>query len=92
VDLGKLLEVIRDRVVHRSQVGKRKLDRSAARRRLDLALRDLGERYHALAQAGTVSIPSELAALVDEVRQHEERLAQHDAEIAELRKDHPSTT
>jgi hypothetical protein len=92
VDLGKLLEVIRDRVVHRSQIGKRKLDRSAARRRLDLALRDLGERYHALAAAGTVTVPPELTGLVDEVRRQEERLAVHDAEIAALKQDHPSTT
>jgi hypothetical protein len=92
VDLGKLLEVIRDRVVHRSQVGKRKLDRSAARRRLDLALRDLGERYHALAAAGTVAVPAELAGLVEEVRRREQRLASHDLELAKLKGDHPSTT
>jgi hypothetical protein len=92
VDLGKLLEAIRDRVVHRSQIGKRKLDRTATRRRLDLALRDLGERYHALAAAGRTAVPSELSALVREVERLEERLREQDRDLAQLKGDTPSTT
>lgn len=92
MDFGKLLEAIRDRVVHRSQIGKRKLDRTATRRRLDHALRDLGERYHALAAAGTAAVPEELTALVEEVRRLEERLRRDDEELAQLDQEHPSTT
>ena len=92
MDLGKLLEVLRDRVVHRSQIGKRKLDRTATRRRLDHALRDLGERYQALAAAGRVAVPAELSDLVDEVRRLEERLVEQDRDLAQLKGDTPSTT
>jgi hypothetical protein len=92
VDLGKLLEAVRDRVVHRSQIGKRKLDRTATRRRLDLALRDLGERYQALSAAGRVAVPAELAGLLAEVRGLQARLASEDRDLAELKGDTPSTT
>jgi hypothetical protein len=92
VDLGKLLEALRDRVVHRSQIGKRKLDRTATRRRLDLALRDLGERWHALAASGRAAVPAELADLVVEVDRLEERLREQDQDLAQLMKDHPSAT
>jgi hypothetical protein len=92
VDLGKLLEELRDRVVHRSQIGKRKLDRSATRRHLDLALRDLGERYQALVAAGRVEVAAELSDLVNEVRRLEERLGEQDRDLAQLKGDTPSTT
>jgi hypothetical protein len=92
VELGKLLEAIRDRVVHRSQIGKRKLDRTATRRRLDLAQRDLGERYDALAAAGRVTVPAELSDLVSEVRRLEAQLQEQDRDLALLKGDIPSTT
>jgi hypothetical protein len=92
VNLGKLIEAVRDRVVHRSQIGKRKLDRTATRRRLDVALRDLGERYHALAVAGRAAVPAELSDLVGEVRRLEERLSAQDRDLAQLKGDTPSTT
>jgi len=92
VDLGKLLEAFRDRVVHRSQIGKRRLDRTATRRRLDFALRDLGERYHAFALAGRAAVPPELSDLVGEVQRLEEKLREQDRDLAQLMGDHPSTT
>jgi hypothetical protein len=86
------LETLRDRVVHRSQVGKRKLDRAATRRDLDKALRDLGERYRRLVKQGRTEVPGEIAYQMDEVRRIEERLEAQDREIAELEKELPSKT
>ena len=88
--LGKLLEALRDRVVHRSQIGKRKLDRSATRRELDDAQRHLGERVSALAKAGRIDPPTELARMLEIVGSLEVRLAEQDAEIAALEGEHPS--
>lgn len=88
---GKLLEVLRDRVVLRSQIGKRKLDRSSTRRELDDALRRLGERYRALVRAGRVEVPGELTLLDDAVARLEERLAEQDREIAALEAERPHT-
>jgi hypothetical protein len=79
-----LLELLRDRVVHRSQIGKRKLDRAATRRELDKALRDLGERYRELGRVGRVEVPGELSREMDEVRRLEAKLEAEDAEIAAL--------
>jgi hypothetical protein len=92
VPLGKLLEKLRDRVVHRSQIGKRMLDRSATRRELDDAQRHLGERVSALVRAGRVQVPAELERWLESVRSLEARLAEQDAEIAELEGEHPSRT
>lgn len=89
---GKLLEALRDRVVHRSQIGKRKLDRAATRRELDQALRDLGEHYSALTRIGRAEIPGELSRQMDEVRKLEQKLARQQQEIAELEREHPSRT
>ena len=88
--LGKLLEALRDRVVHRSQIGKRRLDRSVTRRELDDAQRHLGERLTALVRSGRLAAPAELETKLDAVRGLEERLAKQDAEIAELEGEHPS--
>ncbi|HSN93107.1 MAG TPA: hypothetical protein VLS93_17890 [Anaeromyxobacteraceae bacterium] len=85
-----LLESLRDRVVHRSQIGKRKLDRAATQRALDKALRDLGEKYRALVRAGQAAVPDELSRDVEEVRKLEERLEAEDGEIAALEGEHPS--
>jgi hypothetical protein len=89
---GKLLESIRDRLVQRSLIGKRKLDRTATRRELDAALRDLGERFRALVRAGTAEVPGELATLVHRVKDLELRLEAQDREIEALRGEQPSTT
>jgi hypothetical protein len=87
----RVLEKLRDRVVHRSQIGKRKLDRAAARRALDKALRDLGERYSRLVRSGGADVPAGLADEMSAVQNLEERLAAYDREIAELEKEQPST-
>jgi hypothetical protein len=87
---GKLLEILRDRVIHRSQIGRRKLDRVATRRRLDEALRELGRRYRLALDGGMLQVPEDLAPAVEEVRSLEERLAEQEKDIADLEKEHPS--
>jgi hypothetical protein len=88
----KLLEKIRDTLVQRSLLGKRKLDRTATRRELDGALRDLGERYRMLVRAGRVEVPGELAGLVQRVRSLEDRMEAQEREITALQNEQPSTT
>ncbi len=87
---GKLLEMLRDRVIHRSQIGRRKLDRVATRRRLDEALRELGRRYSLALEGGVAQVPEELQPAVEEVRSLERRLAEQEQELADLEKEHPS--
>jgi predicted ABC-class ATPase len=79
-----LLESFRDRVVQRSQVGKRRLDATFARRELDRKLQELGGRFLELARQGGAVVPQELAALVEEVRGLEDRLRGLLADIAAL--------
>lgn len=86
------MEALRDRVVHRSQIGKRKLDRTARRRELDEALHRLGEQFAALATAGRVEVPGELAVLMRSVQDLERMLEEQDREIAELEREAPSST
>ncbi len=88
----KLLELIRDRLVQRSLIGKRKLDRSATRRELDAVLRNLGERWRALVRAGRMEVPGELAPLVERVKDLEQRLEAQEKEIRALEDEAPSTT
>ncbi len=90
----KLLERIRDRLVQRSLIGKRKLDRTATRRELDGALHDLGERFRALIRAGRMHVPEELAGQVQRVRDLEEKLEAQEREITALENENeqPSTT
>ncbi len=76
-------------MVLRSQIGKRKLDRTATRRDLDDALRVLGERYRALVRSGRAVVPGELAEAMDAVRRLEEKLAAQESEIADLESEHP---
>jgi hypothetical protein len=92
VKLFKWLEGLRDRVVHRSQIGKRKLDRTRARRELDHASRELGERFRALVKLGRAEVPGELAMFMEAVRAVEERLTVLDREIAALEDERPSGT
>ncbi len=87
---GKLLEALRDRLVHRSLIGKRKLDRTSTRRELDGALRDLGERYRALVRTGRMEVPGELAGLMQLVRSLEERLEAQERDIEALENEQPS--
>ena len=88
---GNLIERIRDRLVQRSLVGKRKLDRTATRRALDGALRDLGERYRELVRTGRIEVPAELAGAMQQVRWLEDRLDAYQREITALENEQPST-
>ena len=90
--MRNLIERIRDRLVQRSLVGKRKLDRTATRRALDGALRELGERYRQLVRTGRMEVPAELAGAMQAVRNLEERLDAHQREISALENEQPSTT
>jgi hypothetical protein len=92
VRFGQIIEKIRDRLVRRSLVGKRKLDRTATRRALDAALRDLGERYRELVRTGRMEVPAELAGAMQQVRWLEDRLDAHQREITALENEAPSTT
>ncbi len=87
-----IIERIRDRLVQRSLVGKRKLDRTATRRALDRALRDLGERYRELVRTGRMEVPAELQAPMQHVRYLEDRLDAHQREIRALESEQPSET
>ena len=87
---GKLLEMLRDRLVQRSQVGRLRLDQVATRRRLDEALRELGRRYSLLLEGGSMEVPPELTAAVEEVRSLKRRLAEQEEDIAALEEEHPS--
>lgn len=90
--MRNLIERIRDRLVQRSLVGKRKLDRTATRRALDGALRELGERYRQLVRTGRMEVPAELAGAMQAVRNLEDRLDAHQREISALENEQPSTT
>ncbi len=83
--MSNWLEELRDRVVARSQLGKRKLDAAFTRRELDRKLVEVGERLVSLVREGRVVVVPEMAALVAEARQLEERLDTQHAEIAALR-------
>jgi hypothetical protein len=88
----KLLELIRDRLVQRSLIGKRKLDRTATRRELDAVLREVGERWRALVRAGRMEVPAELAPLVQRVKELEARLEAHERDLEALQNEEPRTT
>lgn len=87
-----IIERIRDRLVQRSLVGKRKLDRTATRRALDAALRDLGERFRELVRTGRMEVPAELQGPMQHVRFLEDRLDEHQREISALENEQPSET
>ena len=82
--MSNWLEALRDRVVVRSQVGKRKLDSALVRRELDRKKYDVGAAFIALVREGRAAIPQEIAALVKEARELEDRLDAHRADIAGL--------
>ncbi len=83
--MANWLESLRDRVVIRSQVGKRKLDAVFTRRELDRKLADLGERLLALVREGRLVVPAELAGLVAEAQELEGRLEAQQEDIAALK-------
>ena len=83
--MANWLEQLRDRVVIRSQVGKRKLDAVFTRRELDRKLADLGARLLVMIREGRVVIPQEMAGLVVQARELEERLDAQRDEIAALK-------
>ena len=82
--MGNWLEALRDRVIVRSQVGKRKLDAAWTRRDLDRKLRDLGESLLRAFSEGRLDVPKEIADLVREARELEGRLRSQRDEIAAL--------
>ena len=82
--LGNWLEALRDRVIVRSQVGKRKLDAAFTRRALDRKLADLGEQLLGLAREGRLAVPGDVAGLFTEARQLKEALEAQHEEIAAL--------
>jgi hypothetical protein len=88
----KLLELIRDRLVQRSLIGKRKLDRTATRRELDAVLREVGERWRALVRAGRMEVPAELAPLVQRVKELEAQLEAQERDLEALQNEEPRTT
>ncbi len=88
VSPNKFLESLRDLIIRRSQLGKRKLDRAVSRRELDDALRCLGERYRELVVTGKTEAPGELAEEMEAVRRLEERLREQEREIVELEAEH----
>ncbi len=90
--MRNLIETIRDRLVRRSLVGKRKLDRTSTRRALDGALRELGERYRELVRTGRMEVPAELAGPMQQVRSLEDRLDAHEKEITALENEQPNET
>lgn len=92
MQLGKILQDLRDRVIRGSQLGKRKLDLAFARRELDQKLLELGQRYRSLAREGRVAVPGELEGLVAKVKLLEERMASEEREVARLQGEQPSET
>ncbi len=90
--MRNLIEKIRDRLVQRSLVGKRKLDRTATRRARDGALRDLGERFRELVRTGRIEVPAELQGAMQQVRHLEDRLDAQQREIVALENEQPETT
>lgn len=78
------LQELRDRIVVRSQVAKRKLDAALARRELDRKLYDVGEAFLALVREGRIAVPQDVAPLISDARELEDRLEEHRADIVAL--------
>ncbi len=90
--LGQILIELRDRVVHRSQLGKEKLDAARARRELDRKLQDVGEQYVAAVRGGRATAPGELRALLAEVEALAGRLEGHHHQMRRLEEEAASGT
>jgi len=89
VTFKQLLERIRDRLIHRSQISKEKLDAAFLRRELDGKLRDLGEgyRYQVRYSVGSAAVPDALSVVMAEVVELEEKLESKQQQIARLEKE-----
>ncbi len=87
MQIGKLLIDLRDRIIHRSLLGKRKLDLVFTRRELDEKLRELGERFRRLAREGRLAVPAELEDAFAAVRDLEDRLGSQQGELARLERE-----
>ena len=90
--LFELLDSVRDHVVHRSQLGKSKLDAVFARRELDRTWLELGERLSEMVRRGGMAVPVELRGLLSRARELEERLRDRETEVARLRRESASET
>jgi len=82
--IRKILVELRDRIVHRSQVGKEKLDATFARRELDRRFIELGERYYELVREGRSGLAEELRDTMREVDALVQRLAAHREQLRRL--------
>lgn len=84
--MSNWLEALRDRIVVRSLLSKRKIDAVFTRRQLDRKLVDVGERLVNLVRQGRLVVPrdEDVAGLVREASELEERLEAQHAEIAAL--------
>ena len=78
------LNELRDRIVHRSQMGKEKLDATFARRALDKIFMELGERYYEIASRGEVAVPEDLRDLMRKVDSLAKRVAAHREQLKRL--------
>ncbi len=86
------LDTLCDHVIRRSQLGKSKLDAVFARRELDRMWLELGEGMSQLARRGGVAVPAELKGLLTRARNLEDRLRDHETEVARLRREIASET
>jgi len=84
VTIREFLFGLRDRIVHRSQVGKEKLDATFARRELDRRFLTLGERYYELVREGGAPPAEELREVIREVDGLVQRLAAHREHLRRL--------
>jgi hypothetical protein len=82
--LSNWLEALRDRVVVRSQVSKRKLDAAFLRRALDRKLGEVGREFLRAVREGQLTAPREMASLLAEARELDEKLEAQRQEIAAL--------
>jgi len=82
--LSNWLEELRDRIIVRSQVAKRKLDAALGRRELDRRLYAVGAAFMALVKEGRVVVPTEMASVVRDARELEEQIEAHRGEIVAL--------
>jgi hypothetical protein len=85
--LSNWLEALRDRVVVRSQVSKRKLDAAFLRRELDRKLGEVGREFLRAVRERQLAVPPEMASLLAEARELDEKLEAQRQEIAALERE-----
>ena len=79
-------------MVHGTQVGKRKLDVTFARRELDERFRELGEHFFRFARErgerwAFSPVPKDLEKLIEEVAAVDERLQKEEEKVAAMKDD-----